>query len=48
MAVERFETGENVSVEIADQLKHTLEAGGVEFVDGSGDEPGVRLRNVRL
>lgn len=47
MAVERFETGENVSVEIEDQLKHTLEAGGVEFIDESGHGSGVRLRKVR-
>lgn len=44
VAVERFETGEDVPADIQDQLKRTLEASGVEFFTGNGGRPGVRLR----
>ena len=44
MAVERFETGEDVPADIQDQLRRTLEADGVEFFIEDGGRSGVRLR----
>jgi transcriptional regulator with XRE-family HTH domain len=42
--VARFERGEELKERTIEALQRTFEAAGVEFIDGNGGGPGVRLR----
>ena len=42
--VVRFERGERLRERTIASLRQVLEAAGVEFIDGNGGGPGVRLR----
>ena len=42
--VTRFERGDELKERTIEALQRALEAAGIEFIDGNGGGPGVRLR----
>jgi len=42
--VSRYENGSDAYGETLTRLRRTLESGGVIFIEGNGDGPGVRLK----
>jgi transcriptional regulator with XRE-family HTH domain len=42
--VTRFERGDELKERTIEALQRVLEAAGIEFIDGNGGGPGVRLR----
>lgn len=45
--ISRYENGTDAYNETLTKLRRTLEAGGVVFLEGNGEGPGVRLRRRR-
>jgi len=45
--VSRYENGTDAYGETLAKLRRALEAGGVIFIDGNGEGPGVRLKKTR-
>ncbi|HYL33445.1 MAG TPA: helix-turn-helix transcriptional regulator [Stellaceae bacterium] len=46
-SITRYENGRDAYNETLTKLRRTLEKGGILFLDGNGDGPGVRLRARR-
>jgi transcriptional regulator with XRE-family HTH domain len=42
--ISRYENGSDAYGETLTRLRRALESGGVIFIDGNGDGPGVRLK----
>lgn len=42
--ISRYENGSDAYGETLSRLRRALESGGVIFIDGNGDGPGVRLK----
>jgi transcriptional regulator with XRE-family HTH domain len=45
--ISRYENGSDAYGDTLSKIQRALEAGGVVFLDGNGDGPGVRLRKPR-
>ena len=45
--ISRYENGTDAYNETLTKLRRTLEAGGVVFLEGNGEGPGVRLKRSR-
>jgi transcriptional regulator with XRE-family HTH domain len=44
--VTRFERGDELKERTIEALQRVLEAAGIDFIDGNGGGPGVRLRKA--